>query len=424
MSKIYDFIGIGVGPFNLSLASLLIPNKRQDQSVLFLDNKMRFTWHQELMFEDASMQTSYLKDLVTPVDPTNPFSFLNYLVKHEQFYQFLNTNRQNISRLEFESYCQWVADELADFIRFNSHVQSVHWDGNLFNIFTRQASYRSRDICVASGPRVFIPPCALPFIGDKVSHVKSKNISTLDLSNKKVLIVGGGQSGIEFFRNSLHNRWGRAAQIHLITGRENLCPLDEGPFTNEIFSPEFVTQFYELDQSKKDRFSSNMLLASDGNTPNYLQMLYNDLYLAKYHSDHFPEYRISPMRWLEKMESSGSSLKVEIRNLLTDDIDSLKFDQIILATGFESSLPRYLEGLREHLILDNDERLMVNQNYQVETNISHNRIYAMNFSRHSHGIADPQTSLMSWRSAKIANQLLENPIFKTDNNRNNFVNYF
>lgn len=60
-------------------------NKVSDQKTLFLDQKPSFNWHSELMFSDADMQTSFLKDLVTPVDPTSPYSFLNYLVEHGLF---------------------------------------------------------------------------------------------------------------------------------------------------------------------------------------------------------------------------------------------------------------------------------------------------------------------------------------------------
>src|SRR4051794_39461687 len=99
MEKYYNLIGIGVGPFNLSLAALL--EKVDGITNLFFDQRDHFGWHPEVMFSDSYMQTSYLKDLVTPVDPTNPFSFLNYLVENGLFYAFMNTGRRIVSRREF-----------------------------------------------------------------------------------------------------------------------------------------------------------------------------------------------------------------------------------------------------------------------------------------------------------------------------------
>ncbi len=130
---IFDLIGIGIGPFNLSLAALL--EKAQSTNTLFLDKKPQFDWHPELMFSDSIMQTSYLTDLVTPVDPTNPYSFLNYLCNRNLFYSFLNTERAFISRMEFEQYCQWVSQQLAYKLKFNMDVRQVTFsDGLIYGI--------------------------------------------------------------------------------------------------------------------------------------------------------------------------------------------------------------------------------------------------------------------------------------------------
>ncbi len=41
-----------------------------------------------MMVPDCHMQTSFLKDLVSAVEPTNRHSFLNYLVQRKKFYRF------------------------------------------------------------------------------------------------------------------------------------------------------------------------------------------------------------------------------------------------------------------------------------------------------------------------------------------------
>ena len=71
----YECVGVGVGPANLSLASLLhgcpeLPN-------LFLEKREVFGWHDGQLIPDATLQVSIFKDLVTLSDPTSPFSFLS-----------------------------------------------------------------------------------------------------------------------------------------------------------------------------------------------------------------------------------------------------------------------------------------------------------------------------------------------------------
>ena len=64
----YGLAGIGIGPFNLSLAALLSP--RDELAARFFERRPAFDWQSGMMLPGTRMQTSFLKDLVTPVDPT------------------------------------------------------------------------------------------------------------------------------------------------------------------------------------------------------------------------------------------------------------------------------------------------------------------------------------------------------------------
>src|SRR5262245_42938356 len=101
-----DVAGIGVGPFNLSLAALLSPVS--DLRWRFFERRPAFEWQAGMMLPDTQMQTSFLKDLVTPVDPTNPFSFLAYLVEKGRFYRFINAEFTRVRRVEFADYMRWT----------------------------------------------------------------------------------------------------------------------------------------------------------------------------------------------------------------------------------------------------------------------------------------------------------------------------
>ena len=50
--KTYDFIGIGIGPFNLSIAALA--EGLDGFSSLFLERKPHFSWHPGMMVPDCS----------------------------------------------------------------------------------------------------------------------------------------------------------------------------------------------------------------------------------------------------------------------------------------------------------------------------------------------------------------------------------
>ncbi|OOO01432.1 MAG: L-lysine N6-monooxygenase [Chromatiales bacterium USCg_Taylor] len=83
---IYDFAGIGIGPFNLGLACLSEPIDGLDG--IFLDQSEGFDWHPGMLLQEVRLQTPFLADLVTLADPTSPFSFLNYIKPQGRIYSF------------------------------------------------------------------------------------------------------------------------------------------------------------------------------------------------------------------------------------------------------------------------------------------------------------------------------------------------
>jgi len=121
----YDFIAIGIGPFNLGLACLTEPV--QALNGLFLDQNDGFDWHTGMMLESAHLQTPFMADLVTLADPTSPYSFLNYLKQQGKLYSFYIRENFFMMRKEFNQYCQWACEQLTS-LQFSTRVELVTWD--------------------------------------------------------------------------------------------------------------------------------------------------------------------------------------------------------------------------------------------------------------------------------------------------------
>src|SRR3546814_19640995 len=122
MNKMYDFIGIGIGPFNLGLACLAEPIDGLD--CLFLDRAEGFNWHPGMMLDSATLQTPFMADLVTLADPTSRFSFLNYAKQVGRLYAFYIKKDFFLMRREYNQYSQWVVEQL-DSLRFHHSVHPV-----------------------------------------------------------------------------------------------------------------------------------------------------------------------------------------------------------------------------------------------------------------------------------------------------------
>ena len=422
VNKHLDLLGVGIGPFNLSLAAIL--DKTKNINYKFFEQKKEFNWHSEIMFSDSDMQTSYLKDLVTPVDPTSPHSFLNYLVKNGLFHAFMNTNRQVVTRREFEMYCQWVTENLSHRLSFNSPVTNIDFDGLNFITTINGEEYTSKHICVGTGLTPRIPDCAVDLISNNFFHAKSPLLGDLNIEGRDVVIIGGGQTGIEILRNSFKSKWGKAKSIKLVTGRSALQPLDESPFTNEFFTPNYVDAFFDISADIKAPIVKSQKLSSDGNTPSYLIEIYRELYQLKFVEGGAFDIKILPSRRLEKVEKIGDQYMLIFKNNFNKSFSELKADIVILCTGFDNTIPAILNPIKSRIKFDEDGRFVFNKTFSVKWNgPQYNKIYALNFSRHSHGISEPQTSLMAWRSAVIANDLSSSVIYSQDNHVSNFMSY-
>lgn len=408
--KSYDLLGLGLGPFNLSLAALIGKSKKAS---LFIDQKPEFQWHSGLMFDDATMQNSWLKDLVTPADPTNRFSFLNFLAQKGLFYSFINTDRKAITRREFETYCRWVAVELGEQIRFNQSVREVEFAGEKFIVRTDKDTYSAQHLSLATGLVPRIPEFATNLIGDSVFHAATGSLPKFRAEGKRVVVIGGGQTGIEVFRNCLQGKWGTPASLRMITPRPNLQPLDESPFTNEYFTPEYVKTFYHLDRELKEQVVNSQKLASDGNTPSYLQLLYNDLYQRQFMNESGFDLKIHTYRRLRSLAKSEDHYTLMTAHELTGKEEFFEADAVIFCTGFRSAIPSFLGPLREKIPTDKNGRFQMGANFDVQwEHAKTNHLFAMNFGRHQLGIAEPQTSLMAWRSATIINHLCGDKIYQ------------
>lgn len=152
----YDLIGVGIDPFNASLAALAEPVS--DLSVLFLEAKPRFAWNAGLESEGGQACIPMLSDLVTLVNPTSRWSFLAYLRANDLLFPFLSLKRFHISHHEWDRYCRWVVDSLPSCL-FDRAVQSVRWDvgDRLFHVEHmdsrgRKTVERAVSVVLGAGP--------------------------------------------------------------------------------------------------------------------------------------------------------------------------------------------------------------------------------------------------------------------------------
>lgn len=406
MSKdILDIAGIGIGPFNLSVAALL--DQHPDVHAAFFDRKPAFDWHPGMQLPGARLQTSCLKDLVTGADPCNPNSFLNYLVQKRRLYPFLSADMSAISRREFADYFGWVAGRLAS-LHFSQGVDAITFEDGLFRLSFEDGTdpVYSRNLCIGTGIRPHIPTACQSLPDKRSLHCIHLMNQERDFTGRHVAVIGGGQSGAEVMLGLLDGLWGQPASIRWLSRRPNFEPLDETPFTNLYFTPGYVNAFHGLPEQRRRELVHYQKLASDGISPDTLRALYQRLYDYPFEHPGRPLPELLPGRSLYAV-TEGAPMTLQTRNRLDDQFETFQADQLLLCTGFEQGLPACLDPISPGLRLDRTGQPRMKRAFNLDWEGPDSRaIYAVNQARFSHGIADAQLSLMSWRSAMIVNHLL------------------
>ena len=406
--RIIDLAGIGIGPSNLSIAALIqdVPGA----SAAFFERKPKFDWHPGLLFRQARMQTSFLKDLVTGVCPTSPYSFINYLVQSGRFYQFLSSQVESVGRQEFADYMVWVSRQLPG-LSFGTEVLGLDFAGDHFVLQHPDGITRARSVSLGTGRTPYVPPCALPALGERCFHAAEILTRMPRMEGARVAIVGGGQTGAEVFLHALRGFWGSPRELSWISRRPNFEPLDETPFTNELFMPNYVRMFHGLSDERRHSLVTEQKLAGDGISASTLREIYRELYERKLHEDG-GGIEMLPARELLGMDAQGRDLSLSLHNGIDGTSERCTADLVIMCTGFQERLPGYLAPLKDRLSVGAEGRLRLGRDFAVQWDgPEENRIYGLNIGRFSHGVAEPQLSVMAWRSAVIINDVLKRPCF-------------
>jgi lysine N6-hydroxylase len=401
-----DAVGVGAGPFNLSLAALLAPTSINAR---FFDRSPDFQWHPGLLFPEAILQVSYLKDLVTLVDPTSQYSFLAFLRAHKRLYRFINRTEIRVSRKEFNQYLQWAAGRLPN-VEFGAEVRGVALDEQSFSVQVDRRTILTKNVVLGTGLVPNVPPWAGPHLGDVVFHSNDYLLHPIDATGRVVAVVGGGQSGAEVIWHLLLDLAHLPAQLVWISHRANFLPLDESPFTNELFNPVYSDYFFGLTPEQRDTLLAEQKLASDGVSPVLLQRIYDRLYDLEFLEPAGRRVRLLPGNEVVGMQHGSTGCDLNLRDRWGAS-RTVRADVIVLGTGYNYELPDAMQPLANRLSWDRDG-FPVRADFSVEWDGPPAlRIYVQDAARHMRGVADPNLSLMAWRSAIIANSLLGRQVY-------------
>lgn len=408
-TPVLDIAGIGIGPFNLSLAALVEPI--DSLTTCFYDQRDKFDWHPGMILEGSHLQTPFMADLVTLADPTSSYSFLNYLKLTNRLYAFYIRENFYILRQEYNRYCQWVSKRLSN-LQFQSKILDIQYldKENVYQLTLMNTknqaicTQKARKLVIGSGPTVKLPSCCSQ--EDWAQNHSSHYLSKKDHLQKEpsITIIGSGQSAAEIFYDLLQDIDNYNYELSWVTRSARFFPLEYSKLTLEMTSPEYTDYFHQLPQEKRASIIKSQKSLYKGINFDLINAIYDLLYIKNLASSiKVNLFTLSTLINIEKRCDQQQTALTFFHNESEEQYTHHSAG-IVLATGYQGHIPQYLSSIKDRIRWNEKGEFNANRFYAVDQD--QNDIFLQNAGMNTHGFVTPDLGMACYRNACIIREIL------------------
>ncbi|PLC40462.1 alcaligin biosynthesis protein [Ralstonia pickettii] len=407
-SDVYDFIAIGLGPFNLSLACLAEPI--ESLNGLFLERAEEFNWHPGMLIDNTTLQNPFLADLVSLADPQSRFSFLNYCKQEGKIYSYYIRENFYLSRAEYNRYCKWVIAQLRS-VHFHHDVDALAYDAQRgcyvvtgFRGAEREPFVlRARKLVLGVGSSPSFPAC-VPRDGHRYLHT-ADYIDVRDALREKrsITIVGSGQSAAEVYYDLLKESDKHDYSLVWITRSPRFFQMENTKLTLEMISPDYIDYFFNLPDGRKESILRKQDSLYKGVNASLINQIY-DLLDDKRKTGALRTHLITNCELQAcRHDAATGTYEIEFQQLDSGARYAHRTEGLVLATGYEQNIPGFIDGIRHRLRWDAKGRYQLSRNYAADFN--GNEVYVQNAGLHTHGLTNPDLGMSCYRNSCIIREL-------------------
>lgn len=409
-----EILAIGAGPSNLALAVALeeLAPDEVSGSALIIEQGDCVAWQRGMLLPWSQSQVSFVKDFVTLRNPRSRFSFLNYLHENGRLDDFVNLGTFTPYRSEVSDYHRWVAESLEKVrIRYNSRCEAIEprqdGDGTLRGWLVRLtdgSTIGARHLVFGSGRDARVPEV---FAGLPAAHVvhSTEYLPRIAKVSKelpyRVAVIGGAQSAGELFHSVQEDL--PHCRPTWVMRSIGLNTYESSKFTNELYYPSFIDDFYDADGPAREQLLREMHRTNyAGLAPDFLDSLYRQFYNQRLAGG--DRLTMRTMTDITAAWMDDDEVVLELSDRRSGLKDELRVDLVLLGTGFEPRMPQLLLDLGRELGLD---RFDVTRAYRWDLGTdAEATIHLQGVNEATHGISDSLLSVLAQRSSEITVDIL------------------
>ncbi|SDD74454.1 lysine N(6)-hydroxylase/L-ornithine N(5)-oxygenase family protein [Auraticoccus monumenti] len=410
----HDFVAIGLGPFNLGLACLTAP--LDDLDGVFLEAREEFSWHPGMMLEGATIQVPFLADLVTMADPTSPWSFLSYLKQTGRLYPFYIRESFYPLRAEYDAYCRWASTRVPG-TRFGRTVERVtHADG-LYRVRSRLADGSTE---THTAPRLVLGTGTSPVLPSALDGVDGPHVHSAGYlpardrlrAGSSVTVLGSGQSAAEIYLDLLEGAREHGYRVDWITRSPRFFPMEYTKLTLEMTSPEYTSYFHRLPAGTRDQLLREQRSLYKGISSDLVDTIYDTLYRLSV-SGPVPTRLLTGTALTDaSWDAASGRYTLDLHHLETDRGLRTTTEGLVVATGYASRVPSFLEPVADRIRLDGRGRFEVGRHYAVDH--QQREVFVQNAEEHTHGLSAPDLGMGALRNSVIIAEMLGREVYPVE----------
>ena len=400
----HDFIGIGLGPYNLGLACLTAPITELDG--VFLEARTDVSWHPGMMLDGTRLQTPFLADLVTLADPTSPFSFLSYLKESGRMYSFYIRESFYPLRNEYSDYCRWAAAKLPN-LRFGTRVTAITFADDMYVVRAGDAEFRAPRLVLGTGTPPYLPPAVRGLGGDLLHNSDYLDHRDALRAKRSITVLGSGQSAAEIYADLLAGLEPGGYQLNWVTRSPRFFPLEYTKLTLEMTSPDYVDYFSALPEPRRYALEKDQKNLFKGINADLINDIYDTLYAKSV--DGPVATRLITNTELSTAGYQNGRYTLGLRHVEQERDFSLTTEGLVLATGYRYTTPPFLNGIADRIRWDANGRFDVGRNYTIDH--AGREIFLQNAATHAHSITSPDLGMGAYRNSWIIREMLGREVY-------------
>jgi lysine N6-hydroxylase len=277
---------------------------------------------------------------------------------------------------------------------------------------------RGRRLVLGTGTSAYVPECAREALGRSPEEFAGPVLHNADYLNRReellgcgtITVVGSGQSAAEVYLDLLGAQEQHGFSLAWVTRSPRFFPMEYTKLTLEMTSPDYTAYFQSLPMQTRERLLASQRGLYKGISSDTVNAIHEALYTRSVTAA--PQTTLLTATALTGVERDGDGYRLALHHMEQETDFAMRTEGLVLATGYRSTVPAFLEPVRDRLRLDDRGRYAASATYAVDK--TGQEVFVQNGEEHTHGFVAPDLGMGAYRNSVILSAVLGREVYPVE----------